>query len=165
MRKKGQPLVKHGFGSRRHRRARSPQYRVWLAWQAMIWRCYCRTNNAFHNYGGRGITVCRQWRNSFNAFLEDMGPTPKGATLGRINNGGNYTPSNCRWETAVQQANNKRNNRLITFNGQTMTAANWARKTCLPYHRILQRLERGWSVKDAILKPRREQKNLARTHG
>ena len=96
-----QTTATHGHTSGK----RTPTYR---SWQAMLTRCTNPKGIHFHHYGGRGITVCKRWRESFIAFLKDMGERPSGMTLDRINNDGNYTPANCQWATASQQQTNKR---------------------------------------------------------
>lgn len=77
-------------------------------WNAMKQRCQNPNNHAYERYGGRGISVCRSWAESFEQFYADMGPRPVGLSIDRINNDGNYEPSNCRWATAKEQARNKR---------------------------------------------------------
>jgi hypothetical protein len=103
------------------------------AWCSMRQRCENPNTLEYHNYGGRGITVCERWRNSFASFVEDMGPRPsKEYSIDRINVNGNYEPSNCRWATKEEQANNKRNRTFVIHNGHLMTLAQKARITGIP---------------------------------
>lgn len=92
----------------------------------MKWRCYYPKNNSFPRYGGRGITVCDRWKNSFENFLSDMGIKPKGTSLDRIDSTKGYLPENCRWATFKQQANNTKANVRLTHNGKTLTLTEWA---------------------------------------
>ncbi len=92
-----------------HGKRYSKIYRVWCD---MKNRCYNPNVKNFRDYGGRGIKICAKWRNSFLAFFKDMGDKPKGLSIDRINNDGDYKPSNCRWATRKQQANNRRKRRV-----------------------------------------------------
>lgn len=89
----------HGYGSK-----------TYISWSGMIKRCLNSNTSNFKYYGERGIIVCKRWM-KFENFLEDMGERPEGMSIDRINNDGNYEPSNCRWSTPKQQANNRRNNK------------------------------------------------------
>lgn len=106
----------------------------------------------YPRYGGRGIKICDRWQNSFNNFLEDMGPTFKnGLSLDRIDNDGNYEPSNCRWATNKEQQNNKRTNRLITINGITKNLTQWIDETHLKRSTVYMRYYAyKWPVKKAL---------------
>jgi hypothetical protein len=119
----------------------------------MIDRCTNKNNIKYPKYGGRGIIVCERWR-TFENFLVDMGEKPEGKTLDRINNDGIYEPSNVRWATPKQQANNRSNNIKITHNGKTLTASEWAarlgsKNRCL----VSLRLRQGWSEEKAVTTP------------
>lgn len=130
-----------------HGRSYDPIYNVW---QRMIARCYGRYSDSFANYGGRGITVCERWRNSFEAFLVDMGERPEGTQLDRIDNEKGYSPENCRWATIKQQNRNRRGNRFLTLNGRTLTVAGWAEELGLRVGNVYSRLSRGKSVEEAL---------------
>lgn len=133
-----------------HKATGTQTYKVWIQ---MVRRCH--GSNAPTIYQGRGITVCDQWKNSFETFLADMGERPSLAhSIGRINNDGNYEPTNCRWETAVQQANNRRNNHPITWNGETNTISQWERKLGVSPKFLRERLRHGWTFERAISTPR-----------
>lgn len=96
-------------------------------WEAMKGRC-CNKNNAmFSRYGGRGISVCDRWKHSFVNFLEDMGSRPSAKhSIDRIDNDGNYEPSNCRWATMKEQSRNMSRNRWVDYNGVRMVIKDWA---------------------------------------
>lgn len=92
-----------------HKMIRTSTYGSWLA---MNRRCNCENATGYKNYGGRGIKICKRWK-KFDNFYKDMGERPIGKTLDRINNNGNYKPSNCRWATYKQQSNNTRRNKNV----------------------------------------------------
>ena len=127
---------------------KSPAY---VSWLTMRYRCFNTVQKRYYRYGGRGITVCNRWRNSFENFLADMGERPEGLTLDRINNDGDYTPENCRWATYEEQANNTPRNRYITLNGMTLSVSQWSRKINLHPQTIYSRLNRGCSPEDALM--------------
>lgn len=103
---------------------RDPTYVVWAS---MKQRCSNPKTINFRDYGGRGITVCQRWRESFENFFADMGVRPAGMQLDRYpNKDGNYEPGNCRWITPKANARNRRNNRLLTYRGETRPMAEWA---------------------------------------
>jgi hypothetical protein len=101
----------HGGWNRSHEMTMTLEYKTW---QNMKDRCYNDNNPDFHYYGGRGISVCQEWRMSFETFYRDMGPKPnENMSLDRIDNNGNYETSNCRWATQSQQVSNRRNLRAV----------------------------------------------------
>lgn len=116
----------------------------------MIGRCTNQKRPDYQFYGGRGISVCRRWSDSFGAFLSDMGTRPSATSLDRIDNSKGYGPNNCRWTTKDQQMQNTRATRLLTLNGRTMGLSAWARDLGLNHSTISQRLRKGWSVERAL---------------
>ncbi|SRR6266511_5038461 len=126
----------------------SPEY---VSWQRIKQRCLDPYNPSYPRYGGRGITMCDRWRDSFEAFLADMGPRPTpGHTVERIDNALSYFPDNCRWADRTEQARNTRRNRLITHDGRTMTLAEWSQITGINRRTIAARLDRGMSTAEAL---------------
>lgn len=115
-------------------------------------------------YGARGIKVCARWRNSFAAFLSDMGRKPSPThSIDRINNDGDYEPSNCQWATSSQQARNTRRNRFVTFNGQTLTIGDWANGLGMNRLTLFSRIvRRKWPIERALSTPTRKFTRVAR---
>jgi hypothetical protein len=141
------------YGSSVHN---TPTYNSWLAMKS---RCFNESNNVYHLYGGRGITVCDKWLN-FEGFFEDMGYRPEGTTIERINSDRNYEPGNCRWATAQEQANNISTNHRIEYNGQTKTLAEWSRDgSVVNQFALSKRLSRGWTPEQALTLPVGEEVN------
>ena len=132
----------------------------------MLNRCTDPEHPKFRLYGARGIRVCARWFD-FHTWRRDMGPRPEGprysASIERIDNDGDYEPSNCRWATPTEQCNNSSKNRLITFNGETLTLIQWSRRTGLHKNTLQRRLDRGWSDERALLTPPRKQKGKGST--
>ena len=128
--------------------------RLYEVWKAMIRRCENKNAKQYEDYGGRGIQVCRRWRESYEAFIEDMGmpPTPEHSIERRDNDKG-YSPENCFWGTRKEQARNKRNNRLLTHDGRTQCTAAWSEETGLSVYTIYARLKLGWTVDEALTAP------------
>lgn len=119
-------------------------------WAGMKNRCFNTTDPTYIRYGGRGITVCDSWRNSFEAFYNDMGPRPTDLTLDRINNNGNYEPNNCRWATRIEQSNNREINVFYSFKGQQLTLPQIAREININVRTLRTRLNRGMSEEKAF---------------
>ncbi len=110
--------------------------REYSAWKDMVGRCYNPHLKNYHRYGGRGITVCDEWREDFLRFLSDMGPAGQGLSLDRKDNDGPYSAENCRWATVQTQARNKSTSINITCEGVTKNAADWAVDLGISYSRV-----------------------------
>ncbi len=143
-RRKNPPQLKHGMTG-------TPEYR---AWAHMKSRCGNPKNRHFHNYGGRGITVCDEWKCDFEAFLAHVGQRPTdGHSLERIDNALGYQPGNVKWATKAEQQNNRRVNRWMVYNGKTMTIAQAIVASGLPKSAVRNRLHNGWSPERALSEP------------
>ena len=140
---------------RRRVHGESHRTKEWRAWKDMILRCYNPKNVGYKNYGGRGITVCKEWRKSYSAFLEAVGRAPSPMhTIDRTDNNRGYAPGNVQWITQREQRFNTRRNRILTFRGLSLPLTEWANQTGKPISTISYRLIRGWSVEDALTVPR-----------
>jgi len=132
---------KHGHAS-----ALTPTYKIWRGMRA---RCNNPNMTGYGDYGGRGIQVCARW-DSFESFLEDMGDRPDGHQLDRINNNGNYEPSNCRWVTPKINNRNTRQTRFVTAFGKTRCVKEWSEITGINHVTLYKRLDAGWPVEKAL---------------
>lgn len=120
------------------------------AWSRMKERCLNPNNPKYYRYGGRGITVCDRWL-SFEKFFSDIGRCPSpNHSIGRINNDGNYEPSNVEWQTPLQQANNTSRNIMVTINSRTASLADWCRELGFKYASVHNRVKLGWSALQAL---------------
>lgn len=123
----------------------------------MIERTKRKKNKRYKDYGGRGIKVCDEWLNNFISFYNwaYKNGYKEGLTIDRIDVNGNYEPDNCRWVDLFTQANNKRNNHFVTYNGKTQTIAQWAREYNINYSTLCTRIARNWDFEKAIKTNRR----------
>lgn len=149
---------------RRYVMAERNNTRTYRSWASMLNRCRNENYHRYDRYGGRGIKVCKRWL-CFNNFLSDMGERPKGTTLERLDNDGDYNPQNCEWSTRKAQANNRRSNRLITAFGVTRTLMQWSDFTGLSRSAIGHRIRRGWPINDALSKPPQYRPKAAKKRG
>jgi len=124
-------------------------------WEGMKSRCDCVGSERYSGYGGRGIKVCKEWAEDFEVFYNWAMSSgyKKELTLDRIDVNGNYEPSNCRWATQKTQGNNRTNNKIITYNGISKTAAEWSDELGFGYHVLKNRLKRGWPLSEAMTTP------------
>lgn len=126
--------------------------RIYNIWKKMKDRCFIKNSKSYCNYGGRGITICEEWKASFESFRDwalNNGYSCD-LTLDRINVNGNYEPSNCRWATRRQQATNKRNCHYLNYNGETKTLTEWAEECGIPTNTLKSKLKKGLTLKEII---------------
>lgn len=130
-------------------------HRLYHIWFDMKRRCYQKQNKRWEKYGGRGIKVCPEWLNNFQAFFDWSMANGYAAdlTIDRINMDGDYSPNNCRWADKFQQANNRSNNHYITYHGETKTMMEWSKVIGMSYTTLRRRINSGWDVKDAFERP------------
>lgn len=137
---------------------------IYGVYRTMLSRCYNPSVERYPMYGGRGIGVCDRWRvaGGVENFLADMGPRPSGYSIERENQNGDYEPNNCRWASSKEQANNTRRNRVVEWNGESLTVSQWADRTGIGGHTILFRLRKGWEIGDALSRPVRGKAGVRR---
>ncbi len=127
--------------------------RVYNTWEHIIARCNNPKIQNYKRYGGRGITVCKRWLKFIN-FLKDMGEPPTGYSIDRIDNNKGYCKKNCKWSTRKEQQRNTRNNRLLTFCGQTKCLIEWSEYLNIKYKTLAARLDRfHWSIEKTLSTP------------
>lgn len=127
---------------------------TYSTWKSMRARCLDPKDKDYPRWGGRGIKVCKAWADSFVEFYKDMGERPKGHTIDRINNEGDYEPGNCRWAVQKTQSNNTRANYYVEYQGRTQTAKQWAEELgIVEYKTLLYRLRTGWDTHAAMTTP------------
>ena len=124
-------------------------------WRAMKRRCYYKKDSRYESYGARGVTVCMEWLNDFQAFYDwaMANGYQEGLSIDRIDVNGNYEPGNCRWATDKEQANNTRNNHFLTYNGETHTIAEWAEIVGMKRDTLKKRIYYGWPIEKALTEP------------
>lgn len=145
----------YGKSSVKHNKSRT---RLYSTYYKIKGRCYNRNNPAYKNYGGRGIKICDEWLNKENGFINfynwaiengyDESKTKKEQTLDRINNNGNYEPSNCRWATAKEQASNTRNNHIVDYYGEKYILTQLSELLDIKVTTLAWRLNNGWKQEE-----------------
>jgi hypothetical protein len=139
---------------RSHGLSRSPAYR---SWAAMIARCdAAESDRPYYS----GVRVCDRWR-TFENFLEDMGPRPRGTSIDRIDGAGDYEPGNCRWATPTEQVRNRSNTKRYTYRGRSLVLAEWGAVVGIDAETLRQRIFAGWTVERALTTPLNRDKSRA----
>lgn len=128
--------------------------REYDAWCSMNKRCANPNDSSYLDYGGRGITVYSEWQDDFQAFYDHVGPIPfEKATIDRIDNELGYFPGNVKWSTQKEQARNRRNNTMLTYDGKTQSMSAWVEETGISKGAIQTRIKMGWSVEKTLTEP------------
>lgn len=141
-----------GCRLKHHGLYKTPEYE---AWASIKKRCLCTTHHAYDRYGGRGIKICSRWIKSFENFLKDMGKRPSAdQSIDRFPNpNGNYEPSNCRWATRTQQQRNRKDTKMLTHEGTTLSLPDWAERKGIDRDLLGNRIRKGWTVARALETP------------
>ena len=143
--------------SKRTKRHGETDSRLHVIWRGMKQRCGNSNASEYNAYGGRGIEVCKEWRDSFETFRDWAlaNGYQDNLTIDRIDNDGPYSPENCRWLTRGDQNSNKSNNRRITIGEENHTVTEWAELMGIPRNTIYTRLKRGWAEEAAVMTPQK----------
>lgn len=140
-----------------HKKYENPKIgeKLYNTWNRMIHRCYDIKHHKYYRYGARGISVCDEWRNNYDTFYNWSinNGYKEGLSIDRINNDGNYEPSNCRWTTRKQQQRNMSRNKVIKYKGENKCLSEWCEELNLYYPTIISRLHKGWSAERALSTP------------
>ena len=129
--------------------------RLYHIWEDMKSRCLNANNKRYHRYGGRGISISFEWRSDYLEFYKwamENGYDNE-LTLDRMDVNGNYEPSNCKWSTPKEQANNRSTNTVIEYNGESKSMSDWATMVGLEYHVLRNRIKRKWTIERALNTP------------
>lgn len=130
---------------------------TYTCWASMLQRCRDPKASSYKYYGARGIRVCRRWQ-KFENFLSDMGEKPEGLSIDRISNDLGYFKGNCRWQSRLEQSNNRRCNVRLVLEGKSLTVTQWSRQKNISASAIYLRLKRGWSAEKTLTTPLRRVK-------
>lgn len=148
--------IKHGL-------TKSSEYKIW---SIMKQRCHNPKFTEYKRYGSKGIIVCKEWRNSFKTFYQDMGPRPSDDhSIERRDNSKGYNKSNCYWATRKQQVRNRGVTYKVEYEGELTPLASLAERLNLKYKFLYDRLRNGWTIEEAIKHPKNTKINAARKHG
>jgi hypothetical protein len=127
--------------------------RTYRSYNSMFQRCYNPKCERYPSYGGRGITVCARWSESFENFLADMGERPAGMAIDRKDNDLGYSKNNCRWATQKQEMRNTSRNRNLMIDNETLCVSAWAERSGISAQTLLDRVDRGWESRRAVFEP------------
>lgn len=140
-----------------HNRSNKLRTKEYTSWSNMLRRCLDRSHPKWPSYGGRGISVCKEWMD-FKNFLADMGPKPSPKhTIERLDNDSGYCKENCVWATNKSQSLNRRSNVHVTHDGMTMCISDWEKHLGFTKDTLAYRIRKGWSVADAFSTPPQKQ--------
>jgi len=154
--------TKHG-GAVKGQDGRLP--RLYTLWCSIKQRCLNPDHEHYHRYGGRGVTMCQEWADSFEAFREAVGEPLAGMTLDRIDNDRGYEPNNVRWTSRKEQANNRATNVVLTWDGKTMTLKQWADHLGWKYGLLASRWKKGKRDADLFAEPKWERNMVVEFNG